>query len=50
MSATNFKWEIIPGLFTLTQKELTQLSFRDFHPSIYSRRVATMHLIGNTVI
>ena len=38
------------GLFTLTQKELTQLLFRDFRPSIYSRRAAKMDLIGNTAI
>ena len=38
------------GLFALTQKELTKLWFRDFRPSIYSRRAAKMHLIGNTAI
>ena len=37
-----------PWLITLTQKELTQLLFHDFRPSIYSCHAATMHLIGNT--
>ena len=46
----NVKWKTIPGLFTPTQKELMQLLFRDFCPSIYSQRVATIHLIGNTAI
>ena len=46
----NVNWKIVPGLLTLTQKEFMQPSFRNFHPSIYSCRAATMHLIGNTAI